>query len=184
MDFKIDKKIQFNGETKHPSLYKWCLNEVEADNRLSGDLIPWAWGFYFTASSLSVVREVAIDSRSHKEKKETTETTTIRGFLYSGGCWDGKEIEKYANFSMFGTNRIIKKFDLSIYQADEGQDEGCYLWGCPSYETEIDFRTDITDDDVIINVALNAKRFNEFVRLIEAKQVDIAILRISQVAGF
>ena len=60
MDYIIDKKIQFKYETKYSSLYKWCLNEVESDDKLISDLIPWEWGFYFTASSLSVVRQVAI----------------------------------------------------------------------------------------------------------------------------
>ena len=187
MDLRLDKKIHFNDETKYASLYKWCLNEVGENAVSSTDLIPWAWSFYFTASSLSVTREVAIGNRyrdDEETKKETTDTTTIRGFLYSGGCWDGESLERDSNFSMFGTNRVIKKFDLSITKADEGEDEVCWLWGCPSYEFELDFRNDITDDDVVVNVSLNAKRFNELARLIEAKQVDIATVRLSRVAGF
>jgi hypothetical protein len=187
MDLRLDRKIQFNDKTEYEGLYKWCLNEVGESATSNRDLIPWAWSFYFTASSLSVTREISIENNygdDEQKRKETADVTTITGFLYSGGCWDGENLERDSNFSMFGTNRVIKKFDLRITQTTNDEDEHCWLWGCPSYEFELDFRSDITDDDVIVNVSLNAKRFNELARLIEAKQVDIATVRLSQVAGF
>jgi len=185
MDFNIDKKIQFNGETKHSSLYEWCLNEVEANGKSSRNLIPWAWSFYFTASSLSVQREFGIDQKSDgDEKKEIRDITSIRGYLYSGHCSDGVNLDDYTSFSMFGTNRIVPRFDLNIYEADDGEEDSCGIWGCPSYETEIDFRNVVEDDCVVITIHLNSKKFNEFVRLIDAKQVSSAYIRLSNVDGF
>lgn len=185
MDFLIDKKIQFKGETEFQSLYKWCLNEIEADGKPSRDLIPWEWSFYFTASSLSVLREVSIDNSSYgDEKKEFREVTSIRGFLHSGHCFDGENLEDYTSFKMFGTNRIIPKFDLNIYEADEGEEDSCEIWGCPSYETDIDFRNIVEDDCVVITLNLNSKKFNEFVRLIDSRQISTAYVRMSDVNGF
>lgn len=186
MDYRIEKKIKFNDETKHKSLYEWCLNEIGDDGKVGDDLSPWHWSFSFTASDLRVIRRVEIGKIYDQDERRrgTTETITIAGDLFSGSCLDGENLVDITNFSMFGTDRVIKKFDLNIYEADDGEDENCSLWGSPSYEIEIDFSHDITDDDVVVNLHLNTKRFSDFVRLIESKQVDYAFVRLSEISGF
>lgn len=186
MDYRIEKKIHFSKESEYQSLYKWSLNEIEKDGKTGSNLVPWGWTFSFTASDLRVVRRVEIGDIYDQDepRRGTTETITILGDLFSGNCRDGENLEDVTNFSMFGTDRVIKKFDLNIYEADEGEDENCSLWGSPSYEYEIDFSSDISDDVVVVNLHLNAKRFRDFVRLIESKQVDYAFVRLSGVSGF
>jgi hypothetical protein len=185
MDYRIDKKIQFSDETKYKNLYGWCLNEIEADGKLGEDLIPWAWSFYFIASSLSVVRRIELSNSYEKDEvsREVRETTHISGTLYSGSCRDGENLDSDVKFLMLGTDRVITSFGLNIHPVDEEKDEECNLWACPSYETEIDFSHIVEDDTVIVNVFLAPRRFHEFVRLIEAKQVDLAEVRLSRVSG-
>jgi hypothetical protein len=185
MDYRIEKKIQFSDETKYKNLYGWCLNEVESDGKLGEDLIPWAWSFYFIASSLSVVRRTELSNSYDKDEasRVVRETTRIVGTLYSGSCRDGEYLDDAVKFSMLGTDRVITSFGLNIYPIEEEKDEDCNLWACPSYETEIDFSNFIEDDAVIVNLYLAPKRFNEFVRLIGAKQVDLAEVRLSRVSG-
>lgn len=68
MDYKLERKISLNESTKYESLYKWCLNEIDENNKkIDSDLIPWRFSLYFSAESLRVVREIEIESVYNKE---------------------------------------------------------------------------------------------------------------------
>jgi hypothetical protein len=183
MNFRLDKKIQYKNEVDN-QLYRWCLNEIK-DGKTSANLIPWRFNSDFIISSLTVVRNIEISSGlSLGKEKGTTENTFIRGFMYSGSYQDG-DLKNHLSFSMFGTDRLIENFELHIFQS-EGTDESCTIWGCPSYVTErdLDIPSKITEDAVIVEISLHSKRFNEFVRSIESKQVQNANVRLSNVSGF
>jgi len=188
MDYKLERKIYLNENTKHKSLYDWCLNEIDESNKkVDSDLIPWRWSLYFIASSLRVVREIEIERSYQREEQEKklNKKTKIVGILHSGYCKDGKNLEQDVSYSMFGTNRKIKDFEICIYPNSSDEDkEACSLWGYPSYDCEIDYRNETSPDLVGFNLFLNEGRFNEFVSLIESKKVDVAIVRVGGVSGF
>jgi hypothetical protein len=75
---------------------------------------------------------------------EITQRQVIRLGLRPGHPWDdGDE----TSFSMFGTDRTIKSFQLEIHPiADPAEQESCRAWGSVSYTTEIDFRHETSDD--------------------------------------
>lgn len=194
MDCLLDKQITFKKQPEERSLYSWSLVETKEGKAPSSDQIPWPWTAHFTCSSLRVMRGVTIKGPRESfidfggdtvEAKDTevTESLSIRGDLFSGAQW-GDEFDKCARYSMFGTDRTFNKFDLTIQGVPDGTKEGCYLWGTPSYEYENDFRTHLEDDTVVVNVLLGMTRFNEFVRVIEAKQVDNASVQLGGVSGF
>jgi hypothetical protein len=187
VDYRLERKIAVNYETQYNNLYKWCLNEYdESNNKLSADLVPWAWSFYFTGSTLKVVKSVSINSSTKSDDvvtSEVTQQTRIVGVLHSGFCRDAKNLIDDVRFSMFGTARSIKDFQLCICQAEDGQAEACELVAIPSYETEIDFSNEIQADFVSFEVTLNKDRFEELVRLLEHKLVDSLWLRVSSVLG-
>lgn len=193
MDYLLDKRVIFQGTSRLPSLYSWSITEEKKNGGGHDDLIPWAWNSFFTLDSLQVSRRVYIKAPQEEftnfkgdvvegREAEVTDRLIIHGNLYSGTYWSD-QFERTTEFSMFGTDRTFKKFDLSIEQSDSGQ-ECCWLWGSPGYETEIDFRSEISDDTIVVNIQLNSSRFNEFVRLIEEKRVDLATIRLSGVDGF
>lgn len=187
MDYNLDRKVAINYDTEYKSLYKWCLNEFDENNKKIGvDLIPWHWSFYFIGSSLKVVRSVSIEHETQDdgaEKNTVKQQTRIVGTLHSGFCRDGANLEDDVKFSMFGTGRRIKDFQVCIYEVESDDREACRLTAIPSYEMEIDFRNEIQDDFVGFDVTLNKTRFSELVRLLEDKSVDSVWLRVSRVSG-
>jgi hypothetical protein len=182
MDYRLDKKIKYNPDSEFKNLYKWSLSEV-GDGRSRENQIPWNWSFYFTVNALCVSRSISIEINGEAEKK-VGNSKQISGVMYSGSCRDGETFDDDVIFAMFGTDRLIKSFALSIHEADTEEQEICSIWGCPSYEYEIDFRYTTTDDDVTVNVGLKRELFNDLVRLIEAKQIESAVVRLSGVSGF
>lgn len=189
MDYNIERKIRVNNNPEYSSLYKWCLNEISDDGSNDGDFIPWAWNLTFTATALKVNRTVtfkneSLDNKLDEAINKTTQSCVITGDLFSGRCFDGKNLERYVSYSMFGTSRIIQKFGLSIYSVDTEQDENCFLWACPSYDFEIDFKDETSDDTVDINLFINREKFNELARLIDKNAIQNASVQLSRVDGF
>lgn len=194
MDHLLDKKIKYKTESEFKSLYTWSLSEENKSGTFDGNEIPWPWSFFFTVSSLRVSKGFTITGAEEEtvgwsgtpipaKGVEIKDRTVIHGDVYSGEFWNDKDLRRVPYFSMFGTDRIIRKFDLTIHESND-ENIHCHLWGSPSYNFEIDFRNDVTEDTIVVNIFLNTDRFNEFVRLIESKQVDMASLRLSRVSGF
>lgn len=180
MDYLIEKKIKFNSDSEFKSLYQWSLSEI-GDGKNRENQIPWGWGLYFTVNALSVSRTISIESSDDGEKKSLAKKV-ISGVMYSGSCRDGESLDDDVSFSMFGTERLIKSFGLSISEAED--EELCSIWGCPSYEYEIDFNYSTTEDDVIVHVSLKKEQFQELASLIDAKQIESVLVRLSGVSGF
>jgi hypothetical protein len=188
VDNILERRIEINYEPEYKGLYQWCINEFDANNeKISNDLIPWYWSFYFSGSSFTVVRSVSIEEETKDNgdiKNVTKSSTKIVGTLHSG--WyplDGNRLVDEVSFSMFGTARSIKEFELFIYQVDTDDLEACTLTAIPSYESEIDFHKEVIEDYVMFEVMLNKDRFGELVRLLDHKLVDRVGLRLSQVSG-
>lgn len=189
MEYLLDKKIRFTSESEYQSLYKWSLFEHTGEpTGKEPNLIPWNWSLHFSASRIKVVRWI---EKAYHYRNETTEGASteqrisIRGDLFSGYCNDGESLERAVTYSMFGTNRGVKSFDLEINCIDEPDvEEYCHMWGTPSYKSEIDFRTETVSDTVVVNIFLNKDRFFNLVELIESKKIDYVGLTLSKVSGF
>jgi hypothetical protein len=189
MDYNIARKLRFNTKSEHSSLYKWCINDIDDDGSNDGDFIPWVWGLIFTATALKVHRTVTLKNEPVENKVDESVNKTIQdclitGDLFSGRCFDGKNLERYVSYSMFGTNRIIQNFGLSVYPVEIEQEENCFLWACPSYDSEIDFKNETSDDTVDINLFITREKFNELAQLIDKNAIQNAAVRLSQVDGF
>jgi hypothetical protein len=189
MDYNIARKVRFSRNPKYTSLYKWCLHDVNENDKDDGDMIPWVWSLYFTATTLRVNRTIEfkselVDNQADTRRNITSTDYAITGELFSGRCFDGKNLERHVSYSMFGTDRIIEKFNLSIYPAEKNKEDNCFLWACPSYDTEIDFKNIREDDTVSINFFINEEQFNELADLIDAKKVANASVMLSGVDGF
>jgi hypothetical protein len=189
MDYNISRKVRFSRNPEYSSLYKWCLHDIHEDGKNDGDMIPWRWNLLFTATSLKVNRTITfksepIENNFDDRKNDTSQDCSITGQLFSGWCIDGKNLDRYVSYSMFGTDRIIEKFDLSISPVDKKEDENCFIWACPSYDTEIDFKNIKEKDTVAINLFISKERFHELADLIDAKKITNASVMLSGVDGF
>lgn len=192
MDYHLDKKIRLNNQTKHESLYSWCLQEI-GDNgeQIGRDLIPWEWSFHFTASELLLNQsfkfgELSIFEDEEEKEEDTTfkDSEVITANLHPGVCDDGKRLESDPRFSMFGTDRGITDFSLRVNAVYDGKKEYCKVWGCVSFTSEIDFRYETTPDTVQIYLGLTKDKFDKLATLISNKTIDVVRVGVSKVSGF
>jgi hypothetical protein len=139
---------------------------------------------------LRYIRSIQIEQsynseEAEKENRSVEDSETITATLHPGMYVDGQWLQDDIAFSMFGTERIIRNFKLRIHKLeDEINNEGCSLWGCVSYTTEIDFRDETTDDIVEIDLRLSQKRFNSFAEIIKYQRADVVQLRLQRAFGF
>lgn len=185
MDYHLENKIVLSEESEYKSLYSWSLQELDKSGQKIGlDQIPWAWSLYFTASEFLSSYSLVVKDEPTKEKEH------ISAKLHPGICRDGKW-KRDVSYSMFGTARRIKSFELCISKIEENKDnkdnkdsKKCHIWGSPSYTTEIDFRNETTEDIVIINLYVSDQQFYKLVDLIKLGRIDILEIRLNGVSGF
>ena len=191
MEYRFDRKISLNINTEL-NLYEWCLNEINNNNKVGDDYIPFRHSNYFLAQSFRVLREVSIKKEYNENlvipKNKTTDDIEIRGYLLPDN--------HFIKYSMFGTDREINKFEIIIHQNSSKkvkelfdlkiisnlsqEEEWCELTGI--IETKHD---DLElPDSLYLYVFLNEKRFAEIVELIESKKLDKIRLRLGGVNGF
>ncbi len=186
MDYKLEKRIEVNYEPTNCPFNNWCLNEYdENNNKIGKDLVPYAFSVYFICSSLKVVRQTFLRTDSEDgDRKKVKQKAIVTGTIHSGFCRDGETLTDVVSYSFFGTKRKIEKFNVSITEANDEQDEYCTLVGIPSYTTEIDF-VDATEPDFLgFDVYLKKERFEALVTHIESKAVDSCWMSASLVSGF
>lgn len=186
MTSTLDKLIHFSRNTKHTSLYEWSLHEAsQSGAKLSSDLIPFDWTIRFSASSLRLFSDLKI-SRVYREG--TSSGTELRSSTFlvadlafdaaysSSSRWSGTKL------SMFGTDRLVTTATLRIEElADESTVEECTTWGCPSYQTDIDFHLRTIPDTLEVSLRVSGPRFRELCTVAAspiAQSLDIYLSRV------
>jgi hypothetical protein len=196
MDFHLNRKVALSQESKYQSLYKWSLQEHDdSGKQLGQDQVPWVWSVVFTATEMTLNEELKLEvkvplfaKQTPEERKDgekdpvaTEESEYIGAKLRPGYFTDP---DSGARYSMFGTDRAIKSFQLWIYKRkDETKPERCHAWGCLSYTTENDFRNETTDDTLIFYLHVSAGRFAQYVEMIRKYPANIIALRLGMVDG-
>jgi hypothetical protein len=188
MTSHLEREIRLSEKSEYENLYHWSLQEIDGDgNQVVEDQIPWGWTLYFSAGELrystSIESKIDYGEDHSPGSKSVVEGEIISGKLHPAFYNDGRR-EDVATFSMFGTNRNIRNFDLSIMLKGDESDESCKLWGCPSYTYENDFRDFTTDDTLAVSLILSADKFDRLGKMIRAQEVDEATLWLRGVSGF
>lgn len=186
MDFHLEHGLRLHTQSEHKNLYQWAINEIDAQGqRIGHDQIPWPWTSHFTATSC-VLRD-SIDVKSQFQTEQITvpakvvQGQVIRVELRSGRLRDFRK----TTFSMFGTSRDIKSFQLEIHPiADPAEQESCNAWGSVSYTREIDFRNETTDDCIIFYMFVKPDTFGRYAAKVVHGSVDEMIFSVGSVAGF
>jgi len=195
MDFHLNRTVALSQESKYQSLYKWSLQEFdETGKQLGQDQVPWLWSVVFTGTEMTLNQELKLEAKTpllaqlkledHKDEEApltTEEREYIRVQLRPGYFADPDSGPLY---SMFGTDRTIRSFQLWIYKIeDKAKPERSYAWGSPSYSTEIDFQNETTDDVMLFYLHVSAERFDQYVDMTRKYPPNVVTLRLGMVDG-
>jgi len=158
MEYNLEKKVILNTESKHKNDYEWSINEL-AEGKKSEDYIPYDRPLFFNLSSLSIVRELNIvENQPEFVPEKVKENTYISGELHPEKTF----------FSMFGTDRKVNKFELSIISTSrslpEDQQEYCDINGV---QISTPAFSEVMEDSIYIFIHVSETRLKEFIRLIE-----------------
>jgi hypothetical protein len=190
MDFHLERGLRLHAEPEYKNLYSWAINEIDAQGRQTGpDQIPWKWTLRFTATACVLGDSIDIQSQFQKETTpappKIVQRQIIRVQLRPGYPRDDGDYFRETTFSMFGTDRTIKSFELEIHPiGDTAEQESCEAHGSVSYTTEIDFRNETIDDWIVFYLFVKPETFARYAAKITHGSVDEMMLSVGSVAGF
>ncbi|MBB3770976.1 hypothetical protein FHS55_001571 [Angulomicrobium tetraedrale] len=191
MHFHIERRLRFHTQPDYGGLYSWAINEVDADGKVIGtDQIPWNWGLHFSASLCVFRDEIEIKQKWQEDEgysatAEVAQRRILRIQLRPGHPYDEGNFHRHTSFSMFGTERPIKKFQLDIEQlSNEAEPERCVAWGSVSYTTEVDFREDTVEDCIVFSLFVKKETFARYEFSIASRAVDEMVFSVRWVDGF
>ena len=183
VDYHLERGLRLHTEPEYKNLYAWAIHEVDGRGKKIGpDQIPWPYTLNFTATSCSITE--SIDIKSY-DPPEIMQRQVIRVTLRPGTTRDDENFHRQTTFSMFGTDRIIKSFQLDIHPiTDPAEQESCKAWGSVSYTSEIDF-TNVTEDDcVVFYLYVTPAAFTRYAAKIANGLIDEIVLSVGSVDGF
>lgn len=190
MEYHLDHRILLSQESEYKNLYPWFLQEVaESGEKIGSAQVPWVWSLYFSASEVRYIKELSIERAGDPQgfspsEDEVSSSESINAVLHSGVTTAEGYFEREAVYSMLGTERQIQKFTLSIRSLDaEDSVERCHAWGCVSYTSEVDFRTETEEDILQFTVYVTPTRFKEYRDLITQVRPDVFYIRLGRVSG-
>jgi len=199
---ELNRTIKLN-ENADNSLYSWHLQEYDSEgNKVGYEFIPMQTGsIYLDVEKLSYRNHFRKHWGDESESSEFSESEHIYGELKTrkeGSFW----WRTTNTFSMFGTDREIKYFNIEIHKTDDGQKgdtasmlrtfetidskkEGCYLTGYVGRKDDGDIDVEPSDakDSLYISVYLNEERFNKIVQYIK-DGVNANYISIGHAEGF
>lgn len=182
MKFHLEHALRLHIEPERKN-YTWAINEIDAQGKPIGrDQIPWNWQLWFSATSCQLCESVDI-----RHAHEIVQRRIIRVRLRSGAPRydEDEDYFREAAFSMFGTDRIVKKFQLDIHPtADPDGQERCTAWGSVSYTTEVAFRHETTDDCIVFHLSVKPELFARYSEKIARGSLDQMLFCVGQVDGF
>jgi DNA replication protein DnaC len=186
---KSTRGLRLLTEPQHKNLYSWAINEVDAQGRQVGhDQIPWRWTMDFTATSCVLGDSTHI--RSSPQIGETLPVSpeikhrqVIRIQLRPGSQQDMVYFRQ-TTFSMFGTDRTIKSFELRVQPAEPDEQERCWAWGTVSYTSEVDFHDRTQDDCIVFYLSVKPETFAWYADKVAHGLVDEIVLSVESADGF
>lgn len=184
MKVHLEDKVRLDSNYSHLGKPSWCIEEIDTNGRVVSGYRPWGRSTFFTISNLQVVRTLSI-SNLEKTDSVVSSVLVVQGDAHSGFCNDGEKLEREIHYSMLGTSRLIKHFNVYIEGIEEENFiEYCNIWGAPKQESEFDFKKEISEDIVQISVYLKKSRLEEIAKTIESGNLASASLSMFGVPGF
>ena len=181
MDFHLDYGLRLCTDPEYKSLYNWAINEVGADGISIGrDQIPWPWTLLFSVTSCSLTDQFEIDERLESVGSSQTIRMTLRPTSWRNDSYTGDVI-----YSMLGTDRVIRDFTLQVLPlVDATKAEQCSAWGSVAYTSEIDFRSETTEDCLLFYLHVKPETFGRYVALVDQGAIKTALFSVGSADGF
>jgi hypothetical protein len=190
VDFHLEHGLRLHTEPEHKNLYSWAINEIDAQGRQIGhDQILWPWRLYFTATSCALRDNIEMNRRLQMEETtpapyDVVQSQVITMQLKPGRPRHGRSFQE-TTFSMFGTDRVIKSFQVDIHPiADPNEQEQCRAWGSVSNTTEIDFRDETFEDCITFSLYVRPETFGRYAAKIAYGLLNDIVLSVGLVDGF
>lgn len=191
MDFHFDRRLRMKtaDEIEHKSLYSRAVVEIDENGGQVGlDQIPWGWTLSFLAKEIVVTDRLSFESKDGLGRdlagQQMRPTSAIRLKLCPGSSREGREWGNEPGYSMFGVDRPLTNIQLDVLPASEDQPEGCTAWGSVSYTSEIDFRSDTTDDILQFYLVVPQATYDRYVWNIAQGMADEIVFVVGHVDGF
>jgi hypothetical protein len=181
VDVHLERRLRLHTEPKHKNLYSWAIQEIDVEGKLIGhDQIPWPWTLQFTATSCVLADNIEIQRKEAAlAPPKVAQRQHIHIRLRPVQPSDDERYSGETTFSMFGTDRPIKSFDLNVYPVVDPskEEESCSAWGFTSDNVT-------TDDCVGFDVFVKPDTFARYGAKIAHGLVDEITLSVGSVAGF
>jgi hypothetical protein len=191
MEYHMDRRLKVVSNTMHKSLYTLCINEIdENDNVIGRDYIPWIWSLRFSASRISISDDLNIlEPYNVNYNLLRTEDVSFKNDEHSvrdSRCIVADLYPDNVPFIMFGSDRAIKNFYLTIRPIGEGEGtESCSLWGLVSWTRENeDFISQTSPDEIGFDLMVKPSIFERYVERISLGTADEIHFSAGRVAGF
>lgn len=185
MDYHLDNKVRLSTDSKHSKLYSWSLQEFDHDGKQIGrDQVPWFWSLYFEAVDLKNHFALEIKENLSDENGEGAIGPTDVREIITASLRPQSSDGSACSYSMFGTQRNLDRFDLTIYKLAEGKTEKSMTWGSVSYTSELDFQDVTQQDQIGFELQLSPDHFNKILNLITLSSANQLVVRLSKVHGF
>lgn len=188
MKYHLDRTIRCAPEQEHPTLYKWSLQEFSDDRgALTAKLIPWWWSLYFTGTELALFRSVEVEHSSNGEPQKHANSGE-RIVVTLAPDERGSGWARQTSYSMFGTDRLIRNFTLSVTtKGPADAQELCTAHGWPRYSTDADesFPAETTDDALRFELSVPEQDFAALRLAIQRNAGNVGVtFMVSGVHGF
>lgn len=161
----LERTLRFKA-TPEKSLYKWCINELDGSGAVVGpDWIPMPWRIHFIATDVHIRYISEVDSYlllttehdSAAPKHRQTISAELKPY-HPRGAW------RTPSVSMFGSAEKVEAFNLEIYPAADGMEEGVRT---SAYEASED-----NEACVYFQATVPKEVFNRYLVLFTQRLVD------------
>lgn len=186
MKVHLERKLRLITDTKHKSLYQWAINELDdLGNSVGEEQIPWPWSVPFIGTSctirdgLKLHQPIANNEQNIESIYDRSITVDMIPDSYD------RRRERPPIFSMFGTDRQVRKFTLNIHTYSNNKlGDGVYAWGAASSTYELNFSYIKDDDHVGFEMRVGDDAFSRYESAIISGTVDEILFIANGVSGF
>jgi hypothetical protein len=174
MDYHLTRRLRLHTEPKHD--YSWAIQEIDEQGKQIGDdqiPCPDTRLFHFIATSCVLCDSIYISPQQSQDTPPPSNSQQSIHVRLRPGC---------RTFSMFGTDRAIKIFDLDIRPIlKPAEQERCGSFGYVSFTVDMNH----TQDDCIrFYLVVKPDTFARYAAKIAQGSVDEITFSVQSVDGF
>lgn len=176
MPRETEHSIRLGTDTKFPSLYGWCLQEVdEHGDQIGRDYPPWSGNVWFGLDQLHYSLSYERDRYGIDPERSVNRKISER--IFADLVVREKGILGKTTLSFIGFAEPISRLSLTIRPGDE---EYCNTFGYP----ELDDTYGYSESVLFVDIVLKPDTFSNYVQLIQSGTVAGGTLVLKGVPGF